>query len=768
MHVTRKLFRVSIVYATALPLAIAVGQDGQKPTAATAVSSVREDPTYRAVVPRISVAPRIDGQLNDSIWKQARRLSGFTEVEPQPGAIPKDSTVAFVAYDRENLYVAVVAYANPATLRAPITARDASGVGWGYDGITLRLDTYNDARRAYVLQVNPRGVQTDGTMVEGGNLALAENFVWGAAGQVDAEGYVVEFAIPFNSLSFPTGDSLSTGFNIIRERGNVVAKDSWVPRKRGSPCDICQEGLLTGIVNVSTKKTVDLVPYISGAQAGTRDIGVTQITSGSGTWPAASPDRWRAADAERRMGADVRLLVAPSYVLNATINPDFSQIEASPEQVRVNERFAVFYQELRPFFTTAGDAFAMAAGTQLFYSRDITDPTAGARLTGKSGPLSIAALYARDRHPVYFNYRGYEASSIDLTLPGQADIGILRAKRDIWGDSYVGVMLIDREHDAAANRVFATDMRLRVGHTTLKLDASRSFDRAPYIDEPSDSAGLCREGFTPVAGSRCLSTVYGGSTRWGSRLRSQLSYATTPLIAEGWYGRTTPGFRSQIGRVDRVGIEDFGSALTLLQYPTALGLRNMREVLKLTLVRTETGKLLDYEVALLQQVSFRKDLDLTAAAFRRRTTFVGHPFDTRVGHFKVITTPSPALGFEANFTFGTQPIFDFARPRVGRSWNLNILPAFHPIPALTILPAYTHTRVMETNGITRVADAGVFRLSTQYQYSPALGFKLSAQHSDQWSGLVSNPFAQEDAYYRSSLVTTYEVVPTAYLYVTWV
>src|SRR5205085_1154184 len=161
----------------------------------------------------------------------------------------------------------------------------------------------------------------------------------------------------------------------------------------------------------------------------------------------------------------LRFAIARSYEVNATIHPDFSQIEASPEQVRVNQRFAVYYSERRPFFTAGGSAFSTAGDGlggmgEVVYSRNIADPSAGARITGQSGGLSIAGLYAQDAHPVYYHYDGYESSGADESAPGSAEVGILRMKQNIGSDSYAGILVSRRQHAGGYNQVLGGDLRL--------------------------------------------------------------------------------------------------------------------------------------------------------------------------------------------------------------------------------------------------------------------------------------------------------------------
>jgi hypothetical protein len=720
-------------------------------------------------VPRIDRPPRIDGVLDDAVWVRAAKLVGFTESEPNPGITPADTTIGFVAYDRDKLYFAVIAKGNSRRRRATVTPRDNAFIGPGDDGITLRLDTFHDNRRAYVLEVNPRGVQQDGVAREGAGTSMQEDFVWDAAGVNTDSGYVIEVAIPFTSLHFPNTDSFDIGFNLLRHYALGSGDDSWSPRRRGNPCEICQQGVLKGIRDVATRKTLDLRPYIVGARAGERLYDVTSVPDGEQTWPTLAPGRWQRTEDQRRAGADARFAVARSYEINATIHPDFSQIEASPEQVRVNQRFAIYYGERRPFFTAGSNAFATAGDGigrlgSLFYSRNVVDPSVGARLTGQSGGLSVAGLYAHDAHPVYYHYSGFESSGVDQSAPGAAEVGVLRLKQNLGDDSYAGVLVSRRQHGGGQNQLIGGDVRLRAGRFTMLLDAFHGADSLPAVLQAPATDGSCVQGYTR-SGDHCRSDLYNGSASDGSLLRSEILYTDANLDLSLAAARVTPGFRDQLGSISRVGIQYLGAGANFRQYVRRAGLRDVREDVMIATTRDAAGNLLDYDIRPSVRIGWMQG---TAVGFSSRfshTTFLGQELATKELGISTGLRISTGLYVETDLRAGDHIIYDFSDPRIGKGASGNLTVFYRPIPGILINPRYTHITTSESWGGNRVADADLFVMTAQYQHTPRLGFRWFTQFSDQASQLVENPFSQRDAYLNSSILVGYELISTSFLYI---
>jgi hypothetical protein len=721
----------------------------------------------RVAIPKTTRPPKVDGRLDDAVWKEAARITGFTEVEPNAGATPKDSTVGLVAYDRDNMYIAVIAYGPSGSIISPMTQRDAGwiGGGWG-DGITLRLDTFNDARSAYVLQASPRGVQGDHLFREGDFSGYYEDFIWRSSARIEPDRYIIEFQIPFSSLRFPGDERFDIGFNIIRDYHGFGRQDSWAPRVRGNACDICQEGVLLGFQNVSTRKVLDVRPYVVAANAGARKYGVGSVDDNGTSWPVIVPGTWETNERSRQIGADFGLALTPAIILNATINPDFSQIEASPEQIRVNRRFALYYPDRRPFFTTGSDAFSAGNGHgDVFYTRNVVDPSVGARLTNKRASTLITGLYARDLHPAYYHYDGYESSFTDETPQGPADVAVLRVRRDVGQDSYIGLMLADREHLDASNRVAAADVRFRFKKLTLTADGGWSDDHLPSLMQTPGEDGSCAYGYTLEESGSCQSDLYNGDAKQGHFLRSGITLRTASMSLNANMTQVSPTFRAQLGNFDRAAVEKYDGSLMFDFRPhTTFGLRGINAGIYGGMTNSYHGGNLDFNFA--PSLYFRVFTNGNVGFSQRfeRSTFLGRPLDTHGQNYSLSVPAGRLADLTVSYNKGDQPIYDFTNPRTGTSRGWNVAGYLYPMPSMIITPMYSRTKVSEPGGGPAVVDAELLYLTTEYQHTPALGFRGTINLSDQSSTLLENPFSRESAYAQSSFILKYEIAPTSFAY----
>jgi hypothetical protein len=385
-------------------------------------------------VPRLDGTIVVDGVLDEGVWSRAAVLSGFSQFEPADGRPAVERTEVRVWYAPDAIHFGITAYdSEPHLIRATRADRDNIG---GDDHVTIYLDTFRDRRRAFFFAVNALGVQQDGVRTEGatsagrmfgGNIDRSPDFLYQSRGRITAEGYVVEVRIPFKSLRYPAGEVLQWGVNIERKTQRTGFVDTWPDVRRASASFLAQGGVLTGLRDISRGVVIEAQPFVTMSAPATRVDGNLVRDDA-------------AADA----GINVRFGFT-NLSLDATINPDFSQIEADVGQVTMNERFALFVPEKRPFFLEGIELFATP--NQLVYTRRVADPRGGGKVTGKIGSLSIAHLTAIDRD-------GHGA--------GDALFNISRLRRDVGANSLVGVTLTDHTGDSGRryNRVVAGDARL--------------------------------------------------------------------------------------------------------------------------------------------------------------------------------------------------------------------------------------------------------------------------------------------------------------------
>ncbi|HKV49660.1 MAG TPA: DUF5916 domain-containing protein, partial [Gemmatimonadaceae bacterium] len=390
--------------------------------------------------PRIDTTIVVDGVLDEAVWTRAARLKGFSEYRPVDGSAATDSTEVLVWYSSDAIYFGIRAFEpHGDVVRATLADRDNIDSD---DNIQILLDTYSDHRRAFMFAVNPLGVQEDGVRSEGqdagaagggsgpnarfdGTIDLNPDFVWESRGHVTPWGYVVEVRIPFRSLRFQDVDPQTWGIQIVRKVQHSGYEDTWTPTVRANASFLIQAGRLVGLTHLHRGLVMDVIPEATTKVEGDSVNGVYRYS----TTPA--------------LGGTMFWGVTNGLGLSATAHPDFSQVEADVAQVTLNQRFALFYPEKRPFFLEGLEQYDTP--NRLIYTRDIVQPNAGAKLTGKIGDLNVAYLGAVDQR-----------DSVTGTDP---IYNILRLRRDLGASSNLGLVYTDRIDGRDYNRVGGVDGR---------------------------------------------------------------------------------------------------------------------------------------------------------------------------------------------------------------------------------------------------------------------------------------------------------------------
>ncbi|MCC6318910.1 MAG: carbohydrate binding family 9 domain-containing protein [Gemmatimonadaceae bacterium] len=383
-------------------------------------------------IPRVTDEITIDARLDEPAWSRAARLTGFSQYQPVDQRPAEEPTEVRVLYTPQAIYFAIVATStDPGGVRATLSKRDNIG---NDDRVTVYLDTFNDRRRAFFFGANALGVQLDGVRTEGGLSAgdmfgggvdLNPDFRFETKGQLTESGYLIEMRIPFKSLRFPAADPQQWGIQVVRQIPGRNAEDTWTDAQRGASSFLAQSGTLTGITQVERGVVTDVQPFVTQSFAGSRDAATGAFTR-----------------SDRQFDAGVNLRLGfPAIAIDATINPDFSQVEADAGLVTVNERFALFLPERRPFFLEGIELFATP--NQLVYSRTIANPIAGAKVSGKVGRLSLAYL-----------------SAIDEAGDARDAVNVARVRTDYGHNSVAGLTVTDRRGRGEANSVVAADTRV--------------------------------------------------------------------------------------------------------------------------------------------------------------------------------------------------------------------------------------------------------------------------------------------------------------------
>jgi len=447
------------------------------------------------------------------VARQMSKVSGFSQRDPHDGAPVSQRTEAYLGYDAKNLYVVFVCFDEPGKMRAHEARREDVSED---DTVEVMVDTFHDRRRAYTFQVNPLGVQWDAIWSEtpheevGGNFDTSWDTLWYSQGRVTPEGYVAWMAIPFKSLRFPAARDQSWG--IILYRGIIRENEDsfWPQISHRFEGRLGQAATLTGLEGISPGRNLQFIPY--GLLNSFRDVDNRDF----------SHPHFEHRAIGGTFGLDSKIILKDSLVLDLTANPDFSQVESEDPQVTVNQRFAVYFPEKRPFFIENADN--LRTPIELFFTRQIVDPSYGARLTGKLGPYSIGVLTADDRAP------GLRVAPSDPLAGSRQYFTVARVSRDLFRQSSVGAIYSDEEYPAAAgfNRIGGIDSRLKFTPSwTATLQSVVSATQVP-----------------------------GGAYQAGPASYVDTTYSGVHTSYEATYKDFSPGFTTLPGFVNRVDIRD--------------------------------------------------------------------------------------------------------------------------------------------------------------------------------------------------------------------
>jgi hypothetical protein len=378
-------------------------------------------------------APTINGKSDDAVWTDAPRFSEFKQYEPRVDAAPSFKTEFQAAYDEKNLYVFIRLYdSHPDSIMHALTRRDVRGPS---DQVWIIVDSYNDKRSGFEFSVNPDGVKRDYAMSNDGNEDDSWNGVWDVATVVDSLGWTAEFQIPLSQLRYTRADRHVFGFGVRRDIERYKERLAWPafsPTRNGV---VSQLGLLDGITGITTAQRLEVTPYVV-----TKNVQRTKPN-----------DRFE-RDQQVTMGGDLKFGITPNITLDATVNPDFGQVEADPAVVNLTA-FETFFEEQRPFFVEGTGLYKFALNCYivvdcntnegLFYSRRIGRSPAlrddyGNEGTPTSTPIASAMkLTGRTRSGLAFGVLDAVTPRVegvdDQTVEPGTNYAVLRAQQDVRG-----------------------------------------------------------------------------------------------------------------------------------------------------------------------------------------------------------------------------------------------------------------------------------------------------------------------------------------------
>ena len=697
-----------------LPLCVALG------CAAISVSGVA---LADVQVPQVPGTPSLDGRLDEPFWREAATVPLEFETRPAENEPAQVRTVAYIAENGSDLFVAFRAYdPDPDAIVAFLADRDSA---YDDDWVGIVLDTFNDQRRAFEFFANPHGIQMDLTFDDvNGNEDDSWDAIWDSAGAIDGEGYVVEMRIPFRSLQFPAGDKEKTfGFDLIRVRPRDNRyRLSNNRQDRSLPCYLCQLDKLHGFADADPGRNLVIAPS------------ATVVRNDVAEDTDVSDPVLRNGDTDFEPALDVRWGITPDVNLTATLNPDFSQVEADVAQLQINQQFALFFPEQRPFFLEGADFFASPINA--VFTRNVADPDYGAKVTGKADGHTFGAFVANDTITNLL-LPGSQGSDV-TTLDRESELAVGRYAYDIGRNSRVGTLATVRRADGYRNTLYGADGRAQFAdYYTIEGQVLRSDTR--YPSEVTDEFGVASD----LSGNAYRLRMERDSRDWFH------------FVQHVQFDR---GFRADMGFVPQV---DFGKTVAGVFRtfnPEAGKWWNRASIGgDWDITHDDDGRLLEREL------DFRADIDFLWQGYveygltHRDRLFEDVLYEETTSFLYAETMPTGSLFLGLFLREGDQ--IDFANSRLGRNRLISPRVTYRAGDGLSLRLRHTWQELDAEDA--RVFTVNLTDFRVQYQMSQRTFVRLVLTHRDVDRN-VSNyvdPVDERTTTLSSQLLLSYTINP---------
>jgi hypothetical protein len=468
-------------------------------------------------VPNLSGIINIDGNIDEEQWQHAKVLSLNFVTRPFENTNPPVKTQVRVFENSDTLFIAFKAF-DPDISEISGFYRDRDKV-WSNDLVGLKLDTFNDKRLAHQFFVNPLGIQADSIQNEmTGRESDSWDGIWQSAGKIVDDGYQVEIAIPLRILNFKEGQKNKIwGAEFVRFYPRIERmRISNIPHDRNNSCNLCQLGKISGFEGATQGKNLALIPTLVLGSGSSRDLEESR--------------EWEDSD-NQEIGLDVKWGITPEISLQATLNPDFSQVESDVAQLSINNTFALFFNEKRPFFLENTDYFS--SNYNLVYTRNIGSPDYGAKVTGRVDNHTFGLFVANDETTTFL-VPGNIGSSVAQIEEESINVA-LRYRYDVSDDLSIGWTSTLRDAEGYHNYAYGLDVKyLFTPQDTFRLQVLNSDTEYPdelYKEFCDDDKCETEEDFSEAAlrlqktdnfSGRALRASYDHEERdWWFRLLNQ-------------------------------------------------------------------------------------------------------------------------------------------------------------------------------------------------------------------------------------------------------
>lgn len=664
----------------------------------------------------------IDGNLNELVWEQLLKIKNFVEIHPRSNVKPQVRTEGMMFYDSENLYIGFICYDNEMyKIRSTINERDNI---FNDDIVGLSIDPHREGKQAFEFFVNPEGIQGDLLWYSSGKEDETYDAIWYSAARKFYDRWTVEIKIPFKSLRFPSGKVQTWNFHVFRIRPRESREQiSWVPILRDDPTLYHHSATLTGIREVSSGKNIEVMPFIVGSQLG-RLSDVTMINP-----------QFKNEKIKGQIGINIKYGLASNFIFDLTLNPDFSQVEADAGVIDVNNTYAIFYPEKRPFFIEGNYIFTTPIN--IVYTRSINNPLYAFKVTGRFEDYEIGFISAYDQRTPFI--LPFEEFSDYFLTERKSFANIFRVKKSLWKDSYIGFSLTDREVRSEGRTLFNIDGMNRVygldGKFRFLKHYAFQFQVVNADTKEITSNEYGRKGFWESKTIQLDGEEFSGLAFGIKLLRS----------AELWkfslsYDDVSPDARADLGFISRNNYRTLSSSQSLSFYPEMTFINRIETSTFGFIRHNYKGQLKEEFVNLNCNIEFKKQISLNLYGFLVNNEDVGGVFNQGVRRMGISVNSNTFDFLIGGFSFDIGKYIIRNTPSyIGFGYNLEIWNTLTAKNNFFVENSYNYFELAKNYKGEKLYSGYLWRMKATYYFNDKFSIRIITQYDSFNKQIIIDP-----------------------------
>jgi len=673
---------------------------------------------------------KIDGVLDDAIWDNALIVDLLYEVDPG-NSIPADvSTKAYIIDIGHSILIGFKAQdPNPKSIRAFLRDRDSA---WRDDFVGVILDTYNDEIRALEFFVNPLGIQMDLIRDDSGggsNEDSSWDAIWDSSGKITGDGYTVEMLIPYNEIQMAHFDGKKTwGINFFRSYPRNVRKQIQdTPYDRNNNCSLCQYNKYSGFSNAERGLDLEITP---------------SITMISNQTKADIKGDYSEKNTDIEPSLDINWGINSNLTLNATLNPDFSQIESDSAQLDINRTFALFFPEKRPFFLENSDFFNTRMN--LIHTRNVADPDYGLRLVGKSGKNAYGFFYTDDTITNIL-IPGVFGSGL-ASLEQESDNLVARYRRDFGNASTAGGLITRRKSNNYSNTVTSFDTTYKItDENAIIFQYSSSDTRNPQqiMEEFEQEKDLS-----------------------GNAYYFQYRHADENLFYNVTHQSFDTGYRADLGFIGQVGNQKtiVGAQYTWRPQNQDKWWNRISVYSDWDITHDQHGRLIEKELEASLNINAGKQSHFNLYTNTRDRLWDDILFDENIIGLNFNIKPISGIEFGTGYNVGDS--IDFSNSKIAKKTGANIYANLNIGQHLSINLDHSFQKLNRDGGNVFIANQTDLRFSYQFNIKQRLRLSIINTNVNRDLSLYDSE-SEIDSHFRrlsNQLIYSYKVNPKTLLF----